>query len=139
MQYKKKRENIRDKAIIEQDLMKQLSSRSKKQEEKNNGLVIESAWYGDISNYNEDKEYPNAIEVSVPLQIFVEDSKLEYKLKTSKSLMDGFYDPCFGTDKYLWIKYFYNGIEHCTIIPDTSPISLPSKSKYNFSTLEIVF
>ena len=43
----------------------------------------------------------------------------------------GFYDPCPGVAKSLYIQYRFRDQLHETTVPDEEPIRLPLKSMYN--------
>ncbi|KPJ09171.1 DnaJ-like subfamily C member 11 [Papilio machaon] len=123
------------------ELMKETYSRIRNDEEKKKGLVILQALYGKLPAGADSHEvttdeagdgvqaesphgYSEVIDVTIPLQCLVKDSRLEL-LEASKSELPGFYDPCVGDDKHLTIKYsFHNNLYVCTIT-DQQAVVLP--------------
>ncbi|XP_045509920.1 dnaJ homolog subfamily C member 11 [Colias croceus] len=124
------------------ELMRETYSRNRGDEEKKKGLVIIKALYGKMpsgaSNHETGEEmgdgapespsaYSEVIDVTIPLQCLVRDSRLEL-LEASKSELAGFYDPCVGEDKHLTVRYmFHNNLHLCTVT-DTQALILPRNS-----------
>ncbi|KAJ8736953.1 hypothetical protein PYW07_000224 [Mythimna separata] len=123
------------------ELMRETYSRIRSDEEKKKGLVILRALYGKLplnsSNHEvgaeptgdgNSPETPNAfsevIDVTIPIQCLVKDSRLEL-LEASKSELPGFYDPCVGEDKHLTIQYMFHNNLHCCTVPDSHALVLP--------------
>ncbi|XP_037299974.1 dnaJ homolog subfamily C member 11 [Manduca sexta] len=122
------------------ELMRETYSRIRSEEEKKKGLVILKALYGklpadasshEIAEQTGDgvsPESPNAysevIDVTIPIQCLVKDTRLEL-LEASKSELPGFYDPCVGDDKHLTIQYMFHNMLHCCTVSDKEAIVLP--------------
>ncbi|XP_014474291.1 PREDICTED: dnaJ homolog subfamily C member 11 isoform X2 [Dinoponera quadriceps] len=120
------------KAAIE--LMKETVSRIRAEEESKKGLIITKALYGrfvypqqDRSNLEESGHRDEMIDVTIPLQCLVKDSKLILH-KASKSQLPGFYDPCVGEDKQLLVQYLFHAQTHECIIRDDAPLRIPVSS-----------
>jgi len=113
------------------------------QEEAKRGLIIVYAKYGNLEKDDaqelvpnkvpvlvgteKKEEFPPAIDVTVALQNLVEDSKLHLHPGSKSSLL-GFYDPCVGEDKQLYIRYLFKDRMHEVKIDDTDAIGLPLES-----------
>ncbi|XP_039763790.1 dnaJ homolog subfamily C member 11 [Pararge aegeria] len=123
------------------ELMRETYSRIRSDEEKNKGLVIIRALYGklpegateheieseqtgDTGSPDSPLRYLEVIDVTIPVQCLIKDSRLEL-LEASKSELPGFYDPCVGDDKHLTIKYFFHSNLHCCTVSDTQAVVLP--------------
>ncbi|XP_046850162.1 dnaJ homolog subfamily C member 11-like [Xenia sp. Carnegie-2017] len=101
-------------------------------ERKRHGLIIVSAFYGKFLSFSEnDLNNPyrmnKIIDVTLVLQCLVKDSKL-YLPEGSKTQISGFYDPCFGEDKSLQVRYLFRDILHEAIIDDCQQLRIPIKS-----------
>ncbi|XP_068632767.1 dnaJ homolog subfamily C member 11 [Battus philenor] len=123
------------------ELMRETYSRIRSDEEKKKGLVIVRAVYGKLPAGAESHEVgaeeagdgaqpeptaalPDLIDVTVPLQCLVKDSRLEL-LDASKSELPGFYDPCVGEDKHLTIYYTFHSNPCCCTVSDRQAVVLP--------------
>lgn len=85
------------------------------------GLIILDARYGQLtSTINENSI--KIIDVTVPLQALVKDSTLKIGTTVSKSNLTGFYDPCIGEEKNLFIKYSFRSQIHTVLYKDTDPV-----------------
>jgi len=71
-----------------------------------------------------DTVYPYVIDVTIPIQYFVEESQLHLS-NTSKSNLLGFYDPCIGEPKKLYIRYLFKDKLHEVAFDDMEVVSLP--------------
>uniref|UniRef100_A0A8C7X1S5 DnaJ (Hsp40) homolog, subfamily C, member 11a n=1 Tax=Oryzias sinensis TaxID=183150 RepID=A0A8C7X1S5_9TELE len=92
------------------------------------GLIILNAWYGKFVTDNSRKnERAKVIDVTVPLQCLVKDSKL-ILTEASKSGLPGFYDPCVGEEKSLKVLYQFRGVMHQVLSGDTEPLRIPKQS-----------
>uniref|UniRef100_A0A915JZS7 DnaJ-like protein C11 C-terminal domain-containing protein n=1 Tax=Romanomermis culicivorax TaxID=13658 RepID=A0A915JZS7_ROMCU len=100
-------------------LMTPYASRIKENEEKLNGLIILDAKYGSNDQ--------NAIDVTIPLQAMVKDSRLILQ-NSSKACLAGFYDPCPDIDKILTINYRFNESYFYVRIKDEEGLDLPNTS-----------
>lgn len=116
-----------------------------------------NAWYGTfVSDTSQKLDKAKVIDVTVPLQCLVKDSKLilteASKVCVSpvhpachKSLnildtssceqylceqagLPGFYDPCVGEEKSLKLLYQFRGVMHQVISADTEPLRIPKQS-----------
>lgn len=65
------------------------------------------------------------INVSTQIQCLVENSHLIIKEGTSKKWLDGFWDPCPGTPKQLYVRYmFWNAMHEC-MVDDEEQLMIP--------------
>ncbi|KAH9504378.1 DnaJ (Hsp40), sub C, member 11 [Bulinus truncatus] len=109
------------------ELMKETYERCVELEEKKSGLVIVKSLYGKLQ-CTEDGILENAcIDVTIPIQALVKDSKLILPETSSKSGLPGFYDPFIGEEKRLYIRYLFRSRLHQAFISDTEPIRLPQQ------------
>ncbi|CAK9817954.1 DnaJ homolog subfamily C member 11 [Anthophora plagiata] len=116
-------------------LMKATVSRVRAQEESKKGLIITKALYGRFvypheDSYNSEQQSirrDEVIDVTIPLQCLVKDSKL-ILYDASKSELPGFYDPCVGDEKQLLIQYLFRNETHECIVKDNAPIRIPLPS-----------
>ncbi|XP_046439736.1 dnaJ homolog subfamily C member 11-like [Daphnia pulex] len=117
----------RREAEISIDLMKETFRRNVEDEENKKGLIITKSIYGrwlDLSH----RDLGDAItDVTIPLQCLVRDSKLILQ-EASKCQLPGFYDPCMGEDKSLYVQYSFHGVPHEVTIQDTDPLRIPKQS-----------
>jgi len=99
------------------------------QEQNKNGLIIREAWYGKFISKNRitDRATPYVINVTIPIQCLVRDSKL-ILADSTKSQLTGVYDPCIGEEKVLKIVYEFHGLVHEAIFQDSEPVRAPKKS-----------
>nr|CAG4650833.1 EOG090X03AJ [Simocephalus serrulatus]SVE94140.1 EOG090X03AJ [Simocephalus serrulatus] len=118
----------RREAEIAIDLMKETYRRIVEEEENRKGLIITKCIYGrwlDLSH----RDLGDAItDVTIPLQCLVRDSKLILH-EASKSQLPGFYDPCMGEDKSLYVQYSFHGVPHEVTIQDSDPLRIPKHSQ----------
>eukprot|EP00072_Mus_musculus_P073911 XP_017175674.1 PREDICTED: dnaJ homolog subfamily C member 11 isoform X2 [Mus musculus] len=92
------------------------------------GLIIVNAWYGKFVNDKSRKnEKVKVIDVTVPLQCLVKDSKL-ILTEASKAGLPGFYDPCVGEEKSLRVLYQFRGVLHQVMVPDSEALRIPKQS-----------
>ncbi|XP_063374234.1 dnaJ homolog subfamily C member 11 [Cydia amplana] len=123
------------------ELMRETYSRIRSDEEKKKGLVILRALYGKLpagaSSHEVEAEptgdaaspespaaYTEVIDVTIPVQCLVKDSRLEL-LEASKADLAGFFDPCVGEDKHLTILYNFHKNLHCCTVADSQAVVLP--------------
>uniref|UniRef100_A0A3Q2US35 DnaJ homolog subfamily C member 11 n=1 Tax=Haplochromis burtoni TaxID=8153 RepID=A0A3Q2US35_HAPBU len=91
-------------------------------------LIILNAWYGTfVSDTSQKQEKAKVIDVTVPLQCLVKDSKL-ILTEASKSGLPGFYDPCVGEEKSLKLLYQFRGVLHQVISADKESLRIPKQS-----------
>lgn len=105
------------------DLMSAANERSREEEQRRRGLIIERATYGQLSN-SDDAEAAQ-IDVTVPLQCLVKGSKLLITVE-NKSELPGFYDPCVGEDKQLRIEYTFRDQKFEVTVKDEEPVRIPT-------------
>ncbi|XP_062271526.1 dnaJ homolog subfamily C member 11 [Scomber scombrus] len=109
-------------------LMQESVRRVIEAEESKMGLIILNAWYGKfVSDTSQKQEKAKVIDVTVPLQCLVKDSKL-ILTEASKAGLPGFYDPCVGEEKSLKLLYQFRGVMHQVISADTEPLRIPKQS-----------
>ena len=111
------------------DLMQETLQRIIESEHAKQGLIIVEAWYGKLFDLQGDNQphQPKVVDVGVPLQCMVVDSKLILHEKT-KANIPGFYDPCIGERKYLRVKYEFRGAPHEVTIDNSEPLIIPRRS-----------
>ncbi|KCV67892.1 hypothetical protein H696_05621 [Fonticula alba] len=131
-------------------LLQAQAEEKRRQEASHKGLVILEAWYGRFedgvppgagsgaaaaaamgagsgSSASSYLEQPLTFDVTIPLQFLVTASELHLQ-STSKAGLSGFYDPCFGEPKKLFIRYLYRDREHRVVIDDGQSLSLPKRN-----------
>ncbi|KAE8593282.1 hypothetical protein XENTR_v10019060 [Xenopus tropicalis] len=109
-------------------LMQESVRRIIEAEEARMGLIILNAWYGKfVTDNSKRNERVKVIDVTVPLQCLVKDSKL-ILTEASKSGLPGFYDPCVGEEKSLKILYQFRGVMHQVMSGDNEPLRIPKQS-----------
>ena len=47
-----------------------------------------------------------------------------------QSQLPGFYDPCMGEDKSLYVQYSFHGVAHEVTIQDSDPLRIPKQCNY---------
>jgi len=123
-EYEKNWERHQQAAHSERQLMTSTVERQLRRE-KGDGVVIISAWYGALFSPRGQGARPNVIDVRVPLQFWVENGTLSFPLATPKWQLDGFYDPCYGEEKWLLIHYQVDHKDHYVMVDDEEPFMLP--------------
>uniref|UniRef100_A0A8D3BYW2 DnaJ (Hsp40) homolog, subfamily C, member 11a n=1 Tax=Scophthalmus maximus TaxID=52904 RepID=A0A8D3BYW2_SCOMX len=109
-------------------LMQESVRRIIEAEESRMGLIVLNAWYGKFVTDNSRRhERAKVIDVTVPLQCLVKDSKL-ILTEATKSGLPGFYDPCVGEDKSLKVLYQFRGVMHQVLSGDSEPLRIPKQS-----------
>ncbi|XP_071349340.1 dnaJ homolog subfamily C member 11-like isoform X1 [Trachinotus anak] len=109
-------------------LMQESVRRIIEAEESKMGLIVLNAWYGKfVSDTSQKQEKAKVIDVTVPLQCLVKDSKL-ILTEASKAGLPGFYDPCVGEEKSLKLLYQFRGVMHQVISADTEALRIPKQS-----------
>ncbi|NWZ13297.1 DJC11 protein, partial [Agelaius phoeniceus] len=108
-------------------LMQESVRRIIEAEEARMGLIVVNAWYGKFVNDNSRKnEKVKVIDVTVPLQCLVKDSKL-ILTEASKAGLPGFYDPCVGEEKSLKVLYQFRGVLHQVMSADNEALRIPKQ------------
>ncbi|KAJ2925085.1 hypothetical protein H1R20_g12012, partial [Candolleomyces eurysporus] len=105
------------------DLLKDVAHRNTSLEEDKGGLVIQEASYG-VTDETDGAENLS-VDVIIPLQALVRNSRLYIPGGRSKSNLQGFSDPAPFTSKTLRIRYVFRGRSHYAAIPDYLPVVLP--------------
>ena len=104
--------------------MTRTAENKKKIEQEKNGLVIVSACYGLGAGAGERGE----LDVTVPLQFFVQDSKL-WLGRGSKNCVLGFFSSAEGQEvASLYVRYTSDGVLFETTISDSDDLLLPSRT-----------
>ncbi|KAJ8319850.1 hypothetical protein KUTeg_001437 [Tegillarca granosa] len=106
-------------------LMKETVERIIENEEKRKGLIIVKALYGKLSSSDRDLPGYLCLDVTVPLQALVKDSKLILHDRNSMSELPGFYDPCPGEAKSLYIRYLFREKLHQVTLDDNKSVRIP--------------
>ena len=71
---------------------------------------------------------PSVVDVTVALQCLVEKSTLSLHKDSSKSSLNGFYDPCpEEVGKSLRVRYSFQGRMHEVTVDDKAALKCPSK------------
>nr|CAG4649188.1 EOG090X03AJ [Scapholeberis mucronata]SVE93518.1 EOG090X03AJ [Scapholeberis mucronata] len=117
----------RREAEIAIDLMKETYRRIIEEEENRKGLIITKSIYGRWLDLSQRDIGDAMTDVTIPLQCLVKDSKLILH-EASKSQLPGFYDPCMGEDKSLYVQYSFHGVAHEVTIQDSDPLRIPKQS-----------
>ncbi|KAJ2267575.1 hypothetical protein EV176_005214, partial [Coemansia sp. RSA 451] len=114
------------------------------------GLVIESALYGDLpfgiaaQNSNSlhaaldhfwnsrsalsTADEPRACDVTLALQSLITNNQLVIASGGGKYSLPGFYDPSFGVEKSLFVRYRFRGVQHEVIVKDDEALAIPMKA-----------
>ncbi|XP_071840277.1 dnaJ homolog subfamily C member 11-like [Apostichopus japonicus] len=123
------RERRKQEAETEIRLMQDVVQRNREVETSRQGLILEKAWYGKlVSDVTADgPDNISVIDVTIPLQCQVKDSKL-LLTDVSKTSLPGFYDPCIGEDKSLKVRYYFRGKLHECTVQDNEPLRIPKQS-----------
>ncbi|XP_004705251.1 dnaJ homolog subfamily C member 11 [Echinops telfairi] len=109
-------------------LMQESVRRIIEAEESRMGLIILNAWYGKfVKDKSRKNEKVKVIDVTVPLQCLVKDSKL-ILTEASKAGLPGFYDPCMGEEKNLKVLYQFRGVLHQVMALDNEALRIPKQS-----------
>lgn len=111
------------------ELMQETMERVVNTEQAKHGLLIVEAWYGKLFDHQTEDTLlePKVIDVRIPLQCMVADSKLILH-ETSKANIPGFYDPCIGERKYLRVRYEFRGLSHEVTVENSEPLVIPRMS-----------
>jgi len=139
----KVRENMKEKvaaAKLEAEaslsLMEERFRRGKCEEEAKDGLVIELCLYGLLATEKDDlisgvvgwgetaEELLDVTDITKPIQCSVEHSRLAL-WEGAKSSLPGVWDPCPGEDKWLLIRYTFQGVRHQLFCQEKEAVKLP--------------
>lgn len=116
----------RREAMNAQEVLRSLVEQIKERESPE-GLIILEAQYGQLGSTSINENSAKIIDVTIPLQALVKNSALRITTTVSKSNLTGFYDPCIGEEKTLFIKYLLRSQVHTVLYKDTDPIILPNR------------
>ncbi|XP_076862258.1 dnaJ homolog subfamily C member 11 [Brachyhypopomus gauderio] len=120
----KKRQEAESAVLLMQESVRRIIEA----EESKMGLIILNAWYGKFVTDSEQKQKcVQVIDVTVPLQCLVKNSKL-ILTEASKAGLPGFYDPCVGEEKSLKLLYQFRGVMHQVLSGDTEALRIPKQS-----------
>jgi len=128
--YKNRMAEKRREAEAAVNLMSVTFTRIRCEEENVRGLVIVAASYGRLASLAptpQDNTSDEVIDVTIPLQCLVKDSKLVIH-ESTKSQLPGFYDPCVGEDKALCVQYLFHSNLHQVTVLDSEPLRIPKQS-----------
>lgn len=67
-------------------------------------------------------------DVRVALQMLVNQSQLVIPAGRTKSKLVGFFDPCTGEKKHLFVRYLFRGALHELVVDDLGALALPLRS-----------
>lgn len=129
---KKQMEQKQKEAEAAVNLMRAQFERIRTEEESRRGLVIVEAKYGRIISSGDARtadslDQSEVIDVTLPVQCLVKDSKL-ILYEPSKCHLPGFYDPCVGEDKQLWVQYLFHNNVHEVTVKDSETLRIPKTS-----------
>ncbi|KAK4687510.1 hypothetical protein P7C73_g2607, partial [Tremellales sp. Uapishka_1] len=118
----KKTEAQEASALMEKSVGAKIASEREK-----NGLIIIAAHYGSASAFTERgmKESDMVIDVTIPIQALVTDSRLLIPGGRAKYNLLGFWDPCIGENKKIRVRYLFRGKMHQTTIDDVAVLRAP--------------
>lgn len=120
--YEEKYILLRVAANSQKSIMLDKAKKNMEEEKEKNGLIIEKAIYYPKNDPQMKTEFVQ--DVTIPLQYFVNESKLELYL-SSKSGLLGFYQ-VNDLDMVLYIRYIYNNDLYEITINDKDSIILPA-------------
>ncbi|XP_021372896.1 dnaJ homolog subfamily C member 11-like [Mizuhopecten yessoensis] len=116
----------KEEAAATVELLKESVERSIESEERKRGLVILKALYGKLISDDEGELLDGqCIDVITPVQALVRDSQLILSDTKTKCDIPGFYDPCPGETKTLYIRYKFRNKLHQVTLADNDAIRLP--------------
>jgi len=116
---------VKREAQMAVELMTESVAKVVRDEEAKRGLIILRAIYGKF--VSDEFEEGKCIDVTIPVQYQVKDSKLQILTEGSKSSLPGFYDPCIGEDKSLYIKYRFQNRLHEVTVNDKERVMVPKQ------------
>lgn len=127
-EYAEKLAQKKEEACKAVELMKETYERCVEIEDKKGGLVIMKALYGKLLSSDDGEILEHTcIDVTIPIQALIKDSKLILPETNSKSGLPGFYDPFIGEEKRMYIRYKFRNRLHQVFLSDTEPIRLPQQ------------
>lgn len=110
------------------------------QERAKHGLIIISAHYGNVASFTARGMRENGsevgsegavayIDVTIPVQALVGDSKLVIPGGRAKYNLIGFWDPCIGEPKKLRVRYLFKDVLHEVTVDDMAALRIPVKGE----------
>lgn len=151
-------EQRRNSAEQTRELLRAQARKRAESEWAKQGLIVLQAYYGrrdtfpapqDLSQVTlSDKEHVMALwqqdahpaepstsqplwwDVQVPLQMLVSQSQLVIPAGRSKSKLIGFFDPCVGERKQLYVRFLFRGQLHEFTCYDTDAVAAPLRCMY---------
>eukprot|EP00250_Pteridium_aquilinum_P009435 c18667_g1_i1 orf=202-1863(+) len=131
----------RAKAAKAQLLLKNVADRKRDKQMKNEGLVIIQAIYGNVLDFenerqaqefsedmppdDEDDIPPPVLDVTTTLNFLVDDGQLQLHGGVKKSGLIGFCDPCPGETKQLKVTYTFQNKKFEVTVGDFDELSIP--------------
>jgi len=114
----------------EVELLREQITKRVEAEQRIDGLVILEGRYGSLRALKSvtptgGAEPPGVVDVTVACQALVHSSQLSIPGGRSKALLVGFYDPCYGEPKSLWVRYSFRGKVHIAEAGDLAPLKAP--------------
>ena len=126
----KKAEALESVSILEKPTASRLAAEKQKK-----GLVIVEAYYGHVDSFtprgmreqHDEDGGERYIDVTIPIQALVADSKLVIPGGRGKHNLIGFWDPCIGEGKKLRVRYLFRDVLHEVTVDDMAGLKLPVK------------
>ncbi|CAD5163862.1 unnamed protein product [Musa acuminata subsp. malaccensis] len=126
----------RDAAKKAQKLLQNVSNRKKNKEVEKDGLVITKAIYGNLRTARGTEEHLEVdddvasliLDVTLPLNFLVTNSRLELHKGIKKSGIMGFCDPCPGEPSQLLVEYTFKGKNYKVVVDDYDLLRIPNET-----------
>eukprot|EP00762_Andalucia_godoyi_P001067 ANDGO_02012.mRNA.1 Chaperone protein dnaJ 13 len=122
----------KERASMEQQIIKNVVARKLAEEEAKNGLVVVNAKFGLLDEEDSVEGQDRVADVTLAMQALVdENSRIVVSASVPKGRLDGFWDPAPDRplrDKSLRIVYRFQGHLHAVDIRDGEAILLPQQS-----------
>lgn len=137
MEHASKISEKRKEAIAYRALMRETYSRIVDRESQTAGLIIERALYGQhelVMQYGSSgQQVPDTVEafdVTVAVQVMLNDNATLNFSNVSKSYLPGFFDCHFGQPKKLFIRYRYHNSIYQVVLDERENALLPNERKW---------
>ncbi|XP_050375706.1 chaperone protein dnaJ 13 [Argentina anserina] len=120
-----------------QKLLQNVANRKQKKQQEIGGLVITKAFYGSVKTLKKRDENVETndelalqfVDVTLPLNFLVSDNgQLKLHEGVKKSGIMGFFDPCPGEPKQLYVEYTYGGNVYEVVVDDYAELLLPQET-----------
>ncbi|RKP19602.1 DnaJ-domain-containing protein [Rozella allomycis CSF55] len=108
------------------EILKEAANKKLIEETANEGIIIIKALYGNLEGIKKDCQCDSAQDVTIVLQSMVNQSQIHIP-DYSKTNIIGFYDPCFGEEKFLNVRYKFKGKLHEVTVNDKESLSIPQR------------